>query len=119
MPGSFPNLQTGAVCQYPLVREFSFATEMVRFLDGSEQRYRAAAAPLHRWVVDLALLDDGEVATLKAFFENQKGRWGVFSFRDPVAGIVYPQCSFEDDSFPLRQIAEARSAGSLVIYEHA
>ena len=42
---AFPKLKTGAVAQYPASRALSQATEVVRFLDGTEQRYRAAGRP--------------------------------------------------------------------------
>ncbi len=119
MPGVFPTLRTGATAQYPLLREVRFSTEIVRFLDGSEQAYRNGAAPRSRWVLDLSALDDREVAMLKAFFEQQKGRWGTFTFADPWTGQVYPACSFENDTFPQAQNGEDRNSARLVIYEHA
>ena len=36
----FPTLKTGAVMQYPGKRILQFSTDVVRFLDGTEQRYR-------------------------------------------------------------------------------
>lgn len=118
MPGSFPALRTGAVAQYPLVREVRYSSEVVRFLDGSEQAYRNQATSRRRWTIHLALLDDREVAALKEFFEQQKGAWGTFSFTDPWTGAVATTCSFENDTFPQAQDAENRNAGELVIYEH-
>jgi len=119
LPGIFPTLSTGAVAQYPLGRELRQSAEIVTFLDGSEQAYRNQAAPRRRWVVELALLSDREVALLKAFFEEQKGRWGTFSFTDPWDSAAYPSCSFESDSFPHEMSSEGRSKARLVIYEHA
>src|SRR3989304_5260454 len=108
MPGVFPVLRTGAAAQYPLQREVRHSAEVVRFLDGSEQAYQNQAGPRYRWILDLSLLDDGEIAKLKAFFEQQKGRWGAFSFTDPWSGVTYTTCSFETDVFPQVQTAEDR-----------
>ena len=35
----FPPLKTGAVMQYPAQKEARFSTTVVRFTDGSEQRF--------------------------------------------------------------------------------
>ncbi len=118
MPGTFPTLRTGAIAQYPLARELRQAAETVTFLDGSAQAYRLQAAPLHRWTLKLDLLDDRELSTLRAFFEQQKARWGTFSFTDPWTNVTYPQCSFERDTFPQQQRAENRNSVVLTIREH-
>ena len=119
MPGTFPSLRTGALAQFPLRRELRRASEVVRFLDGSEQAYRAASGERRRWLIDLALLDAREAAQLRAFFEQQKGRWGTFAFTDPATGQSYASCSFESDAFPEKQECEGRASASLVVYEHA
>ena len=36
----FPKLKTGAVAQYPAQRTTRYSTHVMRFMDGSEQRYR-------------------------------------------------------------------------------
>lgn len=36
----FPTLKTGATLQYPAQRATAFSTDVVRFVDGSEQRFR-------------------------------------------------------------------------------
>ena len=95
--GQFPSLKTGAVTQYPVAQGTTYSTSIVRFLDGSEQRYRLQAAPLHRWTVQLSLLDEGELHELREFFRKQQGQFASFEFKDPWDGIVYPNCSLESD----------------------
>ena len=119
MSGVFPPLRTGAIAQYPLARELRQTAEIVTFLDGSEQSYRSMPSARCRWMIRLELLDDAEAARLRAFFEQQKGRWGTFSFTDPWTGIAHTQCSFETDTFPHTQDGEGRNAVQLVINEHA
>ncbi len=118
MPGTFPSLRTGAVAQFPFVRELGFSSTVVRFLDGSEQTYRLAGGARRRWRIDLALLDARELAGLRAFFEQQKGRWGTFTLVDPIDAQSYPNCSFESDAFPEQQDWEGTGSASLVVYEH-
>jgi hypothetical protein len=96
---SFPTLKTGAVAQYPAGRTIQTSTQVYRFLDGSEQRFAAFAAPLHKWQIKLDLLDEAELSSLENFLVSQKGRSGSFSFTDPWDGTVYPTCSFDSDSF--------------------
>lgn len=97
----FPFLKTGAVAQYGSDRTPEFSTQVYRFVDGSEQRFTAFAAALHRWVVRLELLDEGELAAFEAFFESAGGRAQTFSFTDPWDGTVYPACRFDADEIGL------------------
>jgi hypothetical protein len=43
--------------QYPAQRGVSCSTTALKFVDGSEQRFCNYQAPLHRWVIQLSLLD--------------------------------------------------------------
>ena len=65
----FPKLKTGAVAQYPVVRELRRSTEVKKFLDCGEQRFRDFAAARRRWVIALEKLDETETARLARFFD--------------------------------------------------
>ena len=119
MPGTFPRLRTSALAQYPLERGLRLSVEVLQFLDFSRQAYRDLASARKQWVVDLEKLDGSEVARLKEFFEQQRGRWGTFSFTDPWNNSVHPNCSFAEDTFLERQAEEGLSQTRLTIYEHA
>jgi hypothetical protein len=93
----FPVLKTGAVAQYPFERSVEFATEVLRFVDGSEQRFRRRGGG-RRWVIRLELLDEEELARIEDFYLTEQGRAGSFSFTDPFDGIVYPDCSLDSES---------------------
>ena len=110
---AFPKLKTGAVAQYPASRALAHATEVVRFLDGTEQRYRARGATVRRWVIRLNLLDETEIARLQEFFIAEQGRSGSFSFEDPWDGSVHANCSLESDEFAMEALGEARASVSL------
>ncbi|HTS47127.1 MAG TPA: DUF2460 domain-containing protein [Bryobacteraceae bacterium] len=113
----FPTLKTGAVMQYPARRSVQFSSTVVRFTDGTEQRYRLYQAPLHRWTVQLDRLDDSELHQLRAFFRSQSGQFGSFSFTDPWDGTVYPSCTLATDvmSDTVKDVFDGRT--SLTIQE--
>ncbi len=111
----FPSLKTGAVAQYPSIKEYHFSTETRRFVDGSEQRYRDFGKCRQRWVINLSQLDESEIAELVDFFRSQQGRLGAFDFEDPWSQIVVLNCHFERDFFPIRADGEFDSRTGLVI----
>jgi phage-related protein len=98
---TFPALKTGALVQYPAKSASSFSTQVLRFVDGSEQRFPGYATSLQRWTVQLDMLDEDEMTRLAEFFASLTGPAGSFSFTDPASSAVYPDCSFEDDEFSL------------------
>jgi hypothetical protein len=115
----FPRLRTGAIAQYPAVREFHFATEVRRYIDNSEQRYRDVPALRKRWTIDLSRLDEGEAAQLTEFFTEQQGSYGAFDFEDPWSGAVVSNCRFEQDLISVHIEAEWDSSTQLTIIEPA
>ncbi len=63
-----------------------FSTTVLQFVDGSEQRFCNYQAALHRWVIQLSLLDQSELQQLQEFFRGIVGRAGDFAFTDPLDG---------------------------------
>ena len=116
MPGTFPTLRTAAVAQYPLDRTLEFPAEQLDFLDQQRQVYRERGRL--RWVIALELLDETEIAALRDFFGQQRGRWGTFTFADPADGSER-QCSFGEDVFPQRRDGAAYRTHrtKLTVYE--
>jgi len=114
----FPTLKTGAVIQYPAKRKLQFVTGVIRFLDGTEQRYRDSPSVLHTWTILLTLLDEQEMAALDRFFQENQGRFASFSFTDPWDGTVYPNCSFGADTFAFQLSGEMRNKAALTICEN-
>ncbi len=115
---TFPTLKTGVVAQYPAPRRLRFQNQVIRFLDGSEQRYRGFASALREWTIRLDLLDDAELAALRDFFEVQKGQFGSFTFVDPRDNTTYADCSFSDDRMSIELAGESRGRTTLVIQEN-
>ena len=115
---SFPQLKTGAVAQYPATKSLRFRNQTLRFLDGSEQRYRDSAGPMHQWVIQLSDLDESEMATVAQFFQDNEGRLGSFAFTDPWDGTQYENCSLASDGMELSSLAEMRGKTSVTIIEN-
>jgi phage-related protein len=115
---NFPALKTGVVAQYGSDRSRKFSTQVLRFLDGSEQRFPGYGTALLAWVIRLDLLDESELSNLEQFFEDEGGRAGTFSFTDPWDGTVYPNCSLGSDSLALEFQEVARGATQVVVKEN-
>jgi hypothetical protein len=115
---NFPSLKIGSMAQYGSDRSKQFSTQVLRFLDGSEQRFSQRGKTLRRWTIRLDLLDESELYTLEHFFEDEGGRAGGFSFTDPWDGTVYTNCSFDIDDLALRLQEVARGTTQLIVKEN-
>ncbi len=115
---AFPRLKTGAVAQYPVARNLTYATDVFEFLDGSQQKCRQLGTVSKSWAIQLDLLDDTELTEISEFFQSQQGRFGAFSFQDPWDGTIYPNCSFTADELQLQLKGEAQGGLKLVIQEN-
>ena len=114
----FPTLKTGAILQYPAQKEVRFATEVLRFVDGSEQRFREYQTPLRRWMIRLDLLDQGELHLLRQFFRTQAGAAGGFIFTDPWDGTQHTNCSLEGGEMAQQLVDEMKGKTSLTVREN-
>ena len=115
---SFPVLKSGAVAQYGSARTREFATQVFRFLDGSEQRVAQYGAVLRRWTIRLSLLDEAELAEMESFFKSQAGEAESFAFPDPWDGTVYPNCSFDHDQLATQNSGPARGTVTVTVKEN-
>lgn len=115
---NFPTLKTGVVAQYPSDRTRRFSTQVVRFLDGGEQRFAGFGAPLKRWLIRLELLDETELGGIEEFFVEQTGRAGIFTFTDPWDGTVHVNCSFEGDIMTAEYRGRGDGAASVIVKEN-
>ena len=96
---TFPLLTTGAVAQYPLGIAIGQCSQVIRFLDGTDQRFRTQGRMLRRWLIRLDLLDENEIAALEEFFNSKLGAYSTFVFPDPYSGTDVPNCIFGTDAF--------------------
>src|SRR5689334_18117176 len=112
---TFPKLKTDAIAQYPVTRREQFHNQTVRFVDGSQQRYRDSGTARLEWEIQLSLLDESELAAIEEFFFARQGSFGVFSFTDPWDGRVYDNCSVAADELALLTAAEMRGSTKLTV----
>jgi hypothetical protein len=112
---TFPVLKTGAVAQYPLDRAVRFSTQAVRFMDGSQQRFRLYGAGLRRWTLKLDLLDEQELAAVIAFVEQQGS--AIFAFTDPLTNVNVATCVIAGEQFDVTMNREMSGQTTVVIEE--
>jgi hypothetical protein len=108
MAATFPKLSSGAVMQYPATAVISQAAQVIRFLDGQDQRYLTRGRASRRWLIKLDLLTDSEAAALESFFQQHAGSYTAFEFPDPFTGTAIPNCRFGSDLF-VRNLASLNS----------
>jgi len=113
----FPKLKTGAVAQYPSSRVLEFSTEVRRFLDESEQRFRDRAGVRRRWRLDLTQLDESELGAIRTFVDARRGAFETFDFEDPFSGSTIPNCRLSGDVLELLSEAELNHSVRLEIVE--
>ena len=112
---TFPKLKTNAIAQYPVSRREQFQNQTVRFVDGSEQRYRDSGGARMQWEIQFSDLDEGELAAIEEFFLASQGAFGSFSFTDPCDGHVYDNCSVSADTLTLLTEGEMRGSTKLTV----
>jgi hypothetical protein len=115
---TFPTLKTGAVMQYPATAKTRYSSQLLQFVDGSEQRYRDYRAALHVWVIRLDLLDEEEMKAFEDFFIAEQGQFGSFTFVDPKDNTTYSDCSLMIDDFDFTLNGERRGRTSMMIREN-
>ena len=111
----FPKLKTGAVAQYPITRELRLQNQTLRFVDGTQQRYRDAGSARRRWVIRLDLLDEGELGAMEEFFATQQGAYAEFTFMDPWDAQDYTNCRLDSDTAALVSAGEMRGSTTLTV----
>lgn len=89
---SFPVLSSGAVTQYPAALATSQGAQVIRFLDGSDQRYLTQGRTFRQWQIKLDLLNESEIQQIESFFAAQLGDYSSFVFPDPFSGTNVPNC---------------------------
>ena len=98
---TFPILSTGAVTQLPAATTFQFQTQVLRYCDGSEQRFPVLANSVRKWEINLVKVTESELSELEHFFRGHKGRFGTFEFVDPWTGSLHARCAFAHDELRL------------------
>ncbi|MGH9583514.1 MAG: hypothetical protein ACRD4O_11315 [Bryobacteraceae bacterium] len=80
--------------QYPAPLTSGQGAQVIRFIDGSDQRYLTQGRTLRQWEIRLDLLNDQEIQQIEAFFDAQNADYSTFMFPDPFSGAAVPNCRF-------------------------
>jgi hypothetical protein len=65
---------------------------VIRFVDGTDQRFLGCGRVFRRWLINLNLLNESEIASVEAFFAGVGGEFSTFTFPDPLSGVSVPNC---------------------------
>lgn len=114
---TFPLLSTGAVAQYPLSRGTSYDVDIVRFLDGSQQRCLVRGRKLRRWLISLSQLSESELASVEQFFDTVQGNAELFTFIDPMTSESVPNCRLSNSSVVTQYATVGSGSTSIWIEE--
>jgi hypothetical protein len=113
----FPILKSGAVTQYPLSVTAGQGVRVIRFLDGSDQRYLVRGRSLRQWQIRLDLLDEREIQRIEAFFTDVQGDYSSFNFPDPLSGTSVPNCRLAAPGLVTEYVGVDSSATSFWVIE--
>ena len=106
MAGTFPNLASGQVAMYPVEMERLASTGILRFADDTEQRW-ATNRMLHAFTLQYERIAAADLATLKGFFDTQKGGFDK-TWVFPFNGTNYSAMRFEQDDFTIIEASPNR-----------
>lgn len=84
----FPQLSTGALTQFPVIRRRLLRTVLNQTANGDEVKYFDADAGILEWELQLRGLTDAERAAIETLFENCRGPLKEFTFLDPAGNLL-------------------------------
>jgi hypothetical protein len=96
MGGTWPLLESGSICKYPVTRRSGWLTRVNCFVDFSEQRW-VVRQPLVEFIFKYRNVSRADVAALRVFFETQLGAYDTFVVE--FDGITYQDMVFDQDNF--------------------
>lgn len=114
----FPQLATGAMGQYPLAKKRLSRTVVNESGDGRRIKLADAGAVGTEWRLTFEELTDGEMDTLRSFFEGVEGRLGTFTFLDPAGNLLAWSEQLDAavwEKGPLVTVAEAGDPGAWLV----
>jgi len=92
---SFPTLQSGKVTMLPAVREKRHGTEVVRFVNDTEQRWKRHVA-LSSFELRFRDIDGYDLGNILDFYRSMKGRFDS-TWDLTLAAVTYQYMVFDQD----------------------
>jgi hypothetical protein len=114
---TFPSLNTGAVAQYPLPVTFAWPVEVIRFIDGSDQRFLTRGNTLRAWHVQLSALSEDEIFAVEQFMEALQGQYSLFNFPDPYSGQPVANCRLGSNTLATEYLGVGLTATDFWVVE--
>ncbi len=114
---NFPILSSGAVTQYPIGLTSGQGARVIRFLDGSDQRYSTQPRALRQWQIRVNLLNESEIQQIEAFFNDVQGDYSPFTFPDPISGANVANCRLAAPGLVTEYVGIDNSATSFWVIE--
>lgn len=114
---TFPVLTSGAVAQYPLPISYTSPVQVIRFIDGTDQRFLERGKALRSWHVQLSFVNEDEIHQLENFFQSIAGQYSMFSFPDPYSGQTVPNCVLGENALITDYLATDLSSASFWVVE--
>src|SRR5215472_17374883 len=94
----FPQLESGAVSQYPITRRDRTRTVTNNPEDGGTIRMPDSGASSTAWTLSFSGLSSDEWKAIQTLFEAVQGRFAAFTFLDPTGNLL---CWSEDFNKPV------------------
>src|SRR5438067_1510210 len=84
----YPQLASGSICQYPVIRTNQRRTVANILADGSDLRMEDSGSAQVSWDLTYNNLTTEEFARIQALFDAVEGRLGTFTFVDPTDNLL-------------------------------
>jgi hypothetical protein len=84
---AFPQLTTGTLTQYPLLKRHRMRTVINTLGDGNSIKLADPCGEITEWQLQYTDLSDEEASALETFFEATEGGLRPFAFLDPTANL--------------------------------
>jgi hypothetical protein len=84
----FPQLMSGAVAQWPVVRRIRKRTILNEQIGGGRIALSDAGAASVDWELELNDLSELEMDSIRSLFKTVEGRYGEFTFLDPTDNLL-------------------------------
>lgn len=101
MAGTFPTLKSGNTVFYPVVDNQSFGTDLIRFLDDTEQRWRHRNM-LRRFKLTCTDINAYDSALILNFYRSQFGSFDS-TWSLPFNGATVANLAFVQDGFQITE----------------
>ena len=95
----FPQLETGALVQYPLRKRIDTRTVLNRSLDGTQVKLFEGGATRLLWELHYSGLTAQEVELIESLFHSVEGRLGSFTWLDPTGNLLASSEEFDAPSW--------------------